>query len=243
MSWHFSQGLVEEYLEATCSDGQLYAQWSKTHTQRPFSPKDKTTDTSSHSLYGTTLEALTENDGEALLTWFLADSHARTLASREKGVESMATDQDYGHLCRESFAKYDQNSCSWKTRQRSLFGDLMSYSETWPRWGLMRDGVAYQQDSAAPPTKGTEYGSWGTPTASDWKGTCSGSEFTQRKKQFDQLTQGTQKDGSIYPNPTAYEALMGWPISWTELKPLETDKFQSWRQQHGAFLQEILNEL
>ena len=39
-------------------------------------------------------------------------------------------------------------------------------------------------------------------------------------------------------NPTWVEWLMGWPIGWTDLKPLEMDKFQQWRQQHGEFLEE-----
>lgn len=33
-------------------------------------------------------------------------------------------------------------------------------------------------------------------------------------------------------NPNWVEWLMGWPIGWTDLKPLATDKFRLWRQQH-----------
>lgn len=36
-------------------------------------------------------------------------------------------------------------------------------------------------------------------------------------------------------NPEWVEWLMGWPIGWTELKPLAMAKFQEWRQQHGGF--------
>ena len=32
-------------------------------------------------------------------------------------------------------------------------------------------------------------------------------------------------------NPTWVEWLMGWPLGWTDLKPLEMDKFQQWQQQ------------
>lgn len=35
-------------------------------------------------------------------------------------------------------------------------------------------------------------------------------------------------------NPSWVEWLMGWPIGHTELKPLETDKFHEWQQQHGV---------
>jgi DNA (cytosine-5)-methyltransferase 1 len=34
-------------------------------------------------------------------------------------------------------------------------------------------------------------------------------------------------------NPNWVEWLMGWPIGHTELKPLATDKFREWQQQHG----------
>lgn len=34
-------------------------------------------------------------------------------------------------------------------------------------------------------------------------------------------------------NPEWIEWLMGWPIQWTDLKPLETGKFQQWRQSHS----------
>jgi hypothetical protein len=36
-------------------------------------------------------------------------------------------------------------------------------------------------------------------------------------------------------NPTWVEWLMGWPLGWTDLKPLEMDKFQQWQQQHGSY--------
>lgn len=34
-------------------------------------------------------------------------------------------------------------------------------------------------------------------------------------------------------NPDWVEWLMGWPIGWTDLKPLEMDKFQSWLKTHS----------
>jgi len=38
-------------------------------------------------------------------------------------------------------------------------------------------------------------------------------------------------------NPAFSEWLMGWVIEWTDLKPLEMDKFQQWQQWHGKFSQ------
>ena len=37
------------------------------------------------------------------------------------------------------------------------------------------------------------------------------------------------------PNPEFIEWLMGWPIGWTDLKPLEMDRFRQWRNSHGRF--------
>lgn len=34
-------------------------------------------------------------------------------------------------------------------------------------------------------------------------------------------------------NPEWREWLMGWPIGWTDLKPLATDRFRSWLSSHG----------
>jgi len=35
-------------------------------------------------------------------------------------------------------------------------------------------------------------------------------------------------------NPTWVEWLMGWPLGWTDLKPLAMDKFQAWQRSHGG---------
>jgi len=43
---------------------------------------------------------------------------------------------------------------------------------------------------------------------------------------------GTYVPSSI--NPNLQEWLMGWPQDWTEIKPLETDKYHKWRQLHGS---------
>lgn len=38
-------------------------------------------------------------------------------------------------------------------------------------------------------------------------------------------------------NPTWVEWLMGWPLGWTDLKPLAMDKFRQWLEQHGSYLE------
>ncbi|EPJ82398.1 hypothetical protein CFT9_15997 [Pseudomonas sp. CFT9] len=36
-------------------------------------------------------------------------------------------------------------------------------------------------------------------------------------------------------NPDLAEWLMGWPTGWTDLKPLATDRFQSWQRAHSSY--------
>jgi hypothetical protein len=45
----------------------------------------------------------------------------------------------------------------------------------------------------------------------------------------------TCENDPIYLNPLFAESVMMWPLGWTDLKPLEMDKFQEWQQQHGTF--------
>ncbi len=70
---------------------------------------------------------------------------------------------------------------------------------------------------------------WPTPSASDWKGS---SKAGQRRGQLtDPAMNVIPPGGSL--NPMWVEWLMGWPLGWTALEPLEMDKFQQWCEQHG----------
>jgi len=60
--------------------------------------------------------------------------------------------QVFGGKCTESLASYDQESLSWKTCQLSLFGGLMTYSDRFPKSGIMQNGVLYQLVNLALPT-------------------------------------------------------------------------------------------
>lgn len=55
----------------------------------------------------------------------------------------------------------------WQTNQRDLLSGhgLAEFSETWPRSGLMRNGIAYRLPPLVPLTAATESGSWPTPDA------------------------------------------------------------------------------
>jgi len=71
-----------------------------------------------------------------------------------------------------------------------------------------------------------------TPCAQDSQqaGSKNAKHLTLHRKIMDMP--GESPGGSL--NPTWVEWLMGWPLGWTDLKPLEMDKFLWWLQQHSG---------
>ena len=68
---------------------------------------------------------------------------------------------------------------------------------------------------------------WATQTARDWRsGKASQATHDKNSRPLSE-----QAGGSL--NPTWVEWLMGWPLGWTDLKPLATDRCPSALQQHG----------
>jgi len=78
-------------------------------------------------------------------------------------------------------------------------------------------------------------GMWPTPRARDYKDGTSVPPSRIKNPDLATLGQKIAMEDSTggQLNPTWVEWLMGWPIGWTDLKPLETDKYQQWLQQHG----------
>lgn len=252
MSWIISNALMKDYenshcsqvqavesSEVTCSDGKQSAPLNGTNTPLLYCAQDKMKGFSRISRSGMTCRLLTEVHGEDLLTWYLEASRARTYQAQAVEQESKENDQECGSTWRESLAKYDPDSHSWRTAQCSLLGGLESFSETWPRSGTMRNGVAYPARNLEPTTSATESGllpKMPTPRASDGKGAQS-KDAAQRARDrgfapnLPELIAELEGGGAL--NPMYSEWMMGWPSGWTDLKPLETDRFQQWQQAHS----------
>jgi hypothetical protein len=49
----------------------------------------------------------------------------------------------------------------------------------------------------------------------------------------DRLDHAVMASDGGHLNPEWVEWLMGWPIGWTDLRPLATDRFQSWLREHS----------
>ena len=332
MSWLYSAALVAEYLGENFLDGEQSVQSNGKPTQQAYCAPDKMTAFSRLSRFGMTFKPLMENLGEELLMSFRAGFHAKTSQPLEKGQELTEKPPECGEKWHGSFTKYNPDSSSWKTHQCLLLGDLEEFSETWPQWGLMRNGECWEQKTLEQNIRGTEFGLSLLPTPTASMMPCEGTvrimrkawesgEFTLeealavarrdvRKSQGKvpmwptpvksesngsaafKLTDAVEASlGKTMPkmqknphkweefrtwptpvcqdsrhattrhldpknnywksnlgevvmsleqpntggrlNPTWVEWLMGWPLGWTDLKPLEMDKSHFVPQQHG----------
>ena len=235
MSWLFSQALVEEFSEANSWDGEQFVRSSGSHTQQAYLSPDKMTDFSRLSRFGMTYKPLTESLGKAVLTWCQGDSHAKTLVQQEKEPESKESVQECGEKWRASFTRYDPDMRLWKTHQCSLVGDLEPFLETWPQWGLMRDGECWEQRTLERTIRGTESGlleRMPTPVTSDASG--AGRVGPRKSGNISSLKDYLSKHYKMaYPPVNITEYMMGWPLGWTDLKPLEMDKSHCAPQQLG----------
>ena len=226
MSWLFSQVLVEEYLGENSLDGEQSVPLSGKPIQQAYCAPDKMMAFSRLSRFGMTYKPLMANLGEELLTLYLEDFHAKTFQQQEKAQGLTENEAECGQKWLASFVKFDPDTSSWRTHQCSLLGDLELFLETWPRWGSMRNGECWEQQMLEQNTNETEFGLWPTPTTPSGGGNFGGSGAYKNA-----IKNGTHIPHSI--NPNLYEWLMGWPQGWTDLKPLEMDKFHCVQQQLG----------
>jgi hypothetical protein len=78
---------------------------------------------------------------------------------------------------------------------------------------------------------------WPTPCASASKGSSPAAltRKSGKSRVNDRIDHAVMASDGGQLNPEWVEWLMGWPIGWTELKPLAMDRFREWQQQHGKF--------
>ena len=238
MSWLYSQALVGVYWEDICSDGEPSVQSKTTPTPQAYLWPGKTTGAWNRFPSGMTYEPLMEGLGKDVLMSYLADSHAKTSVQLDVEPESEVIDPAYGQRWPVSWAKYDPDTYSWKTLPSSPQGELEQCWETFPRWGIMRDGEFWGRDTLEPRIKETGSGSWPTPKASDSQMgmTANCSDRPPEKSthlQAQVALAENWKPGGGQLNPTWVEWLMAWPLGWTDLEPLAMDKFQQWSNWHG----------
>ena len=249
MSWHYLQGQEAASWEGSSLDGAPSALLKLIPTPAASCSQDRPMDALNRFPFGMTLRRSTGTDGEEVLTWFLGDSPVRTYRQQEKAQDSTASGLDCGPSLPGSLARCNPPSSGWKTRQCSLFGGLTEFSGTWPRWGTMRDGELFQQPIPALHTSENAAGFWPTPKKVLNMEPCGPRVIEAIRTGVSYRANGTMPEACLariiwtlyHPerpkgkvNPVFVSWLMGWPISWTSLRPLATGKFRQWLRSHGA---------
>ena len=180
-----------------------------------------------------TLDGWMESLGPAESISSAEGSLARTSAQPEQRKEndlgSPENVVDCGPSCSGSFARYNLASSCWKTSQLSLRMGLETFSETWPAWGMTLNGECFQLADSVPHIAGNVCGLLPTPTASD----ANGSGRSHKRKGIERGWTNLKDYCSLvwklaYPPVLVVEYMMGYPIGWTGLEPLETLSFPSW---------------
>jgi hypothetical protein len=133
-----------------------------------------------------------------------AASRAKISPMPERALGSPVHGRVFGPSTQDSFASYDPDTSSWRTSQLCLDGDLDEFSETWPRAGTTRNGIAYQQQPLAPLTGATGSGLLPTPenrgSVAGWPTpTGSVAQLGESPESWLALTIAVQ----IWPTPTA----------------------------------------
>jgi hypothetical protein len=247
MSYTYLQDAGAESSAASFSDITRFAPLKSNPTVAACSCNGSGTACCHGSQSGMTCEPSTGSRGADVLMSSAVDSPAKTFQPPEMAAALTMREVDCGEKWQGWFAKWDQDSCSWRTPQCSLFEDLELSWLTWPRWGMMRNGVCWELPTLERPTSENESGYWPTPeaslniapyspkTARNWGGERkSGAKIGSSLRWFPEFLPDSDAGGK-WVNPDLCEMMMGWPLLWTDCTPLEMDRFQAWLHSHGDF--------
>ena len=159
MNWLSLQDQAGDFLPvSTFLDGVVFAPSNEKPTVKPTSLRGKRTASYFLSRSGRTFVPSTDARGVDLWMSSLAVSRVNRGVSQGSG-RGRQTTATSGRTRRESFAKLDLSSSSWRTSQISLLtGTLDEYSQTWPRSGIVSHGTVSPHQPSAPITKGTGFG-------------------------------------------------------------------------------------
>ena len=228
MSWHYLQEQEAVSWAGSCSAGAPFALSRLMPTAEACCSLGNGTDCSSASPSGMTSGPSTASPGEGTSMSSAGASLVRTSRVSVKAPASLESGRDSGLSSLASYARYDPCARSWKTPQCSFIEELIVFSGIWPRWGLMRAGECWELASPARHTHGSACGLWPTPLKQDSRhANPSAWELEHGRRDKLHIVLGWK----VHPNSS--EWLMGWPIAWTDLAPLETAKFQRWFDSHG----------
>ena len=224
MSWHCSLALVEEFSAHTSLDGALCARLKTARIARKSLCDGKKRGIFRHSPSGTTLDRFKAGAGVASWMWSLLATRAHTL-QRQRMVQTPPCRCGV-KPCGSSTSASQPTSCE-KTSSEA--------PKICPHSSVSCEELAMSRTSPSlcPPPQwvqailGTESGYLHTPTAAANMAAPSMQKHAGCRRFVKVFGPGK-------PTPATFEWMMGWPIGWTGLEPLEMGKFQTWLLQHGG---------
>ena len=149
--------------QSSSAESEQSVMSSGTHTLKPFSCPGCETDNSTTPRYGTTSKPSTPGHSAACWISSLAVSRASQPAPQENG-RGYLTIAGFSPSSLESFAKLAPDSSWLKTSQGycqlMMDGLLEKFSESWPGWATMRNGICFLLPKPERHTSATESGSW-----------------------------------------------------------------------------------
>jgi hypothetical protein len=182
-------------------------------------------------------EAATSLPGDSLVSRF---------RKPESDLEKM-TPATCGHT---PFAFYESQEHRWASSRMSLdfsAQDISGRSSvTWPKRGSMRNGACWEQTTWVPRIDASGSGYWPTARVSDGNGpgehgmggldlmtaVARGGATRQMPTPTANRRSGLQSHGTNVIlgslSPDWVELLMGWPLSWTALVPLDMIDLMGW---------------
>lgn len=245
MSWHYSQALEEVFLEVDSWDGDRAALSRSILSGEISLCKDKTTGAWSRSQSGMMLETST---GDLYVDAFISSLAAFPASLSHKLDQEQ--ENRIAAICGLTqlglFKTFSLLTSSWKTSLSYLLIHTLERScRIWPKAGIMCGMQLFQHPRLEPIISANVYGlqeSLPTPLSGNWK-----SSYLPVPLQRDQKDshrsgkRGGKEQRDTLPraiggpvNPEFSEWMMGFPIGWTALKPLEMHKFQEWLELHGS---------
>src|SRR5262245_21186406 len=140
-----------------------------------------------------------------------AGSPAKTSVPQESGSASTAREAAYGASSPELLATFDRATCSWRTSQLCLGGEFQECSETWPRSGMTRNGIAFQLAPLVRLTDAIESGFLPTPAAILYGSSNNGCPGDGRLEYATKGKPGLEMMArrNLWPTPVTGESLTG----------------------------------
>lgn len=179
---------------------------------------------------------------------------------------------DCGSSTSASSTSVDPDTYSGKTHPPLKTKGSVGSFERWPSAGTFQDGQLLGLPALDSGTREGGSGFLlPTPTARDWKDTPGMTDTRldgkTRNDRLPMLLFSVVRSAGIecrsttptdartvsvkglivtirgpHYSPELPEWIMGWPIGWTDLSPLEMDRFRQWQREHGGCFRGLVNE-